>query len=271
MRSILVAVDGTSTAELVVDRVVTLAMAFGACVDLVRVVDDERKQPATERALRRLALRIPAPRRGATIVALGDAVARICEIARTRDADLVAIGAHRHGWVERVLGTTATTLVQRLDRPVLVIRKLPDQETPRRFANPATALREQHARLESCHAALLDAYREGDWPDVCAEWNVLEPLLRSHMALEERAYFPLFRERDAADTERLLSEHDALREQLDTIGVAIELHAFPGRDMADLIAMLRTHAAHEDELFYPWMAGREKAEPLVVIAAEQHA
>jgi nucleotide-binding universal stress UspA family protein len=46
----------------------------------------------------------------------------ICEAAREENADLIVIGAHSHGLIARVLGTTAASVVNHADRSVLVVR-----------------------------------------------------------------------------------------------------------------------------------------------------
>jgi nucleotide-binding universal stress UspA family protein len=46
----------------------------------------------------------------------------ICRAARERDVDLIAIGSHGYGAIDRVLGTTAAKVVNHADRNVLVVR-----------------------------------------------------------------------------------------------------------------------------------------------------
>lgn len=47
----------------------------------------------------------------------------ICREAKSRDCDLVVIGSHGYsGFVDRVLGTTASKVVNHCDRSVLVVR-----------------------------------------------------------------------------------------------------------------------------------------------------
>ena len=117
----------------------------------------------------------------------------------------------------------------------------------------ASLLRAEHARLEVIYERLLDAYRFGDWNDVCAQWAIFEPSLREHMALEEERVFPAFREVDALEAEYLLAEHQALRERLGVLGVNVELHAVTPLDVDDLIERLRMHRAREERLLYPWI------------------
>lgn len=46
----------------------------------------------------------------------------ICRAAREQDADLVVIGSHGFGGLDRLLGTTAGKVVNHADRNVLVVR-----------------------------------------------------------------------------------------------------------------------------------------------------
>jgi universal stress protein F len=46
----------------------------------------------------------------------------ICTAARTHDADLIVIGSHGYGALDRLLGTTAAKVVNHADRSVLIVR-----------------------------------------------------------------------------------------------------------------------------------------------------
>jgi universal stress protein F len=46
----------------------------------------------------------------------------ICRAARERDADLIVIGSHGYGGLDRILGTVAGKVVNHADRNVLVVR-----------------------------------------------------------------------------------------------------------------------------------------------------
>jgi universal stress protein F len=49
----------------------------------------------------------------------------ICRAADRFDCDLIVIGSHGYGRLERLLGTTASKVVNHADRDVLVVRALP--------------------------------------------------------------------------------------------------------------------------------------------------
>jgi universal stress protein F len=72
--------------------------------------------------LERLALAVP----NATIASIGATFAApwdgICRAARDAKADLIVIGSHGYGGLDRLLGTTAAKVVNHADRNVLVVR-----------------------------------------------------------------------------------------------------------------------------------------------------
>lgn len=72
-------------------------------------------------SLRRAMGEVPEDLRDGMLVESGNASDVICAAAREYDADVVVIGAHRYGVLERVLGTTAARVVNPIDRPVYVV------------------------------------------------------------------------------------------------------------------------------------------------------
>ncbi len=153
MRRILVAVDTSGTSHVVVDQAVQLARATGAKILLFHTVPapTQISPPgvfvappqfhvqewitSAEETLRDLEDSIPEELRDGIKVEIGTAADCVCETARTYCADLVVIGAHQYGLLARALGTTAARIVNRMDRPVFVVRPVPpeciDQAAPR--------------------------------------------------------------------------------------------------------------------------------------------
>ena len=57
------------------------------------------------------------------IVATGDPGATICRLAAERGVDVVVLGSHGHGWLQRVLiGSVSNHVLQHAPCPVLVMR-----------------------------------------------------------------------------------------------------------------------------------------------------
>lgn len=137
------AVDITATGSLIVEHAVELARAIGAKIRLVHVVVVAPQVPppgvfvppisfrvheltaTAERFVRDLEEKIPVGLRDGILIDVGHPPERICDIAHTYDPDIVVIGAHEYGLVSRALGTTASRIVNRSDRPVFVVRPLP--------------------------------------------------------------------------------------------------------------------------------------------------
>ncbi len=75
-----------------------------------------------DKELATTARQIPDAYRGECITRLGQPADVICELAEELDADLVVIGSHGYGGIDRVLGTTAAKVVNRAPCSVLVVR-----------------------------------------------------------------------------------------------------------------------------------------------------
>ena len=145
MRRILVAVDTSGSSHVVVEQAVQLARAGNAKIRLFHAVPapTQISPPgvfvappqfhvqewitSAEETLRDLEDGIPEELRDGIQVEIGSAADRVCETARTYCADLVVIGAHQYGLVARALGTTAARIVNRMDRPVFVVRPVPQE------------------------------------------------------------------------------------------------------------------------------------------------
>jgi len=145
MKRILVAVDTSGISHVVVEQAVELARAMGAKIRLFHAVPAPTQisppgvfvappqfhvqewVTSAEETLRDLEDSIPQELRDGIQVDIGNAADRVCETARTYCADLVVIGAHQYGLVARALGTTAARIVNRMDRPVFVVRPIPTE------------------------------------------------------------------------------------------------------------------------------------------------
>ncbi len=268
MRTILAAVDGTDVSNLVVTRAGELARAMGARVRLVTAIPTpseatplagltapsvlEAKMAAAHASLVPLLALLPEELRGGVAIDVGPPAEIVCRAARESHAELVVIGAHEHGRVARMLGTTASRVVNEIDRPVLVVRPLPDDARPERRAGLGARLREEHRRLERVFERLLAAFRSEDWSEARQSWTEFEDALRAHMQLEEEHLLPVFRAEQPDEASTLLREHDVLRAELVAFGVRVDLHAFTLPEAEALVARLREHAAHEERMFYPW-------------------
>jgi nucleotide-binding universal stress UspA family protein len=139
-RTFLVALDTSERAPQVLAAAVTLARQAGARLHLFRTVGiplelplEAHATPArsvsellhdeAERGLALLARAVPSALLGGTHVAVGTPWQAICDAATEQGADLVIVGSHGFGGLDRLLGTTAAKVVNHCPVSVLVVRE----------------------------------------------------------------------------------------------------------------------------------------------------
>jgi nucleotide-binding universal stress UspA family protein len=142
MRRIVVGLDGSSRAAGVLDASVALAKAHGGKLTLVRAVGLPPDVPqdfwkATEEPLVDIlckrarayldecVARVPSELRAVEPVRVVVSVPwqAVCDTARAIEADLVVVGSHGYGGIDRLLGTTAAKIVNHANCTVLVVRE----------------------------------------------------------------------------------------------------------------------------------------------------
>ena len=139
MKRILVALDSSSRAPVVLAAASKLAEATDARLIVFRavtvppdlppdmlVVTDRRLEEVLIRNsdvdLERLTQDIPPERLEKRLSVFASPWDGICRVAREQAADLIVIGSHGYGALDRLLGTTAAKVVNHTDRNVLVVR-----------------------------------------------------------------------------------------------------------------------------------------------------
>ena len=139
MKKILVGIDCSQHSMDVLAAAIRLAQLTGARLHLFRGVGIPREVPKAawscapgeldvvlEREalaeLNQAARQVPDGMLAGTSVALGTPWQAVCEAAKEHNADLIVIGSHGFGAVDRVIGTTAAKVVNHADRSVLVVR-----------------------------------------------------------------------------------------------------------------------------------------------------
>jgi nucleotide-binding universal stress UspA family protein len=141
--SVLAALDRSARAPAVFERALAVAQAFQARLDLLRVVELPLAVPpaahvaspdapvaiareAAERELRELAGSHGSSVSTFRVVIATEPWRAIVDSASSLAVDLLVIGAHgRHG-LERILGTTASRIVNHADRDLLVVHATSD-------------------------------------------------------------------------------------------------------------------------------------------------
>jgi len=139
MNRILVALDSSPRAPGVLAAAVDLARRTGAKLRLLRCVGLPPELPTNvwaippaqvtetflvnaKREIEDAAADVPPELLDGAYAQVGVAWDAICAAAREHDADLIVIGSHGYGLLDRLLGTTAAKVVNHADRSVLVVR-----------------------------------------------------------------------------------------------------------------------------------------------------
>jgi len=139
MQRILVGLDSSPRAALVLATAVDLARRTGAKLALFRsiglppevdqevlthsvdtVIDAMTKRATAEIA--QMTANVPPELVEGTHVRIGVPWNAICEEAKASNVDLVIIGSHGYSGLDKILGTTAAKVVNHCDRSVLVVR-----------------------------------------------------------------------------------------------------------------------------------------------------
>lgn len=138
MKRILVGIDGSARADGVLAYAESFARVTGATLLLVRAIgipadmalawpcSDEALQMAMKRQaqeyLETCAKRLASEVFAEVRVLLGIPWRAVCQAARDDSVDLIVVGSHGYGGIDRLIGTTAATIVNHADRSVLVVR-----------------------------------------------------------------------------------------------------------------------------------------------------
>lgn len=139
MRTILVAVDGSPISKVVLAAACSLAELTDAEIRLFRVVQlppdippagPTRPDEVTPRALARVQRELEELAAGHPRVHIeppmvaDQAVWRLIVFRANRpDVDLLVLGSHGYGLLDRLLGTTAALVVNHIKRNVMIIRR----------------------------------------------------------------------------------------------------------------------------------------------------
>jgi universal stress protein F len=139
MKRMLVALDSSSRAPIVLASAAHLAEQTNMTLVLYRAIAIPPDLPKeifqiTDRSveevlmsnalasLEQLAKHVPKARIEKITAEFATPWDGICHASRDHDVDIVVIGSHGYGGLDRVLGTTAAKVVNHADRNVLVIR-----------------------------------------------------------------------------------------------------------------------------------------------------
>ena len=114
------------------------------------------------------------------------------------------------------------------------------------------ALEADHVYLDGLLAAVLAAARSNDAVAVSAGWNAFERHLLAHLDEEEMLILPLVTGENTPQGEWLRAEHNAIRQNVGEIGLAVDLHTVRADAVDALANRLHEHAQREHAWLYPW-------------------
>lgn len=137
-KNILVATDFGPASQLAIDHAFALAERLDSKVHVVHVFSLGELPPSSlmasqnlvrqeEELSQRLALFARRPSEGVRLgevrLVMGDPVPTIAKVAKQLESDLVVVGTHGKGWLDRLfLGSVAEGVVRSAPCPVLVVR-----------------------------------------------------------------------------------------------------------------------------------------------------
>ena len=139
MERILVCLDSSPRAAKVLETAKDLAKRTGAKLRLFRAVGLPPEIPTDALLLQNVSLTqmlvetakkeldeqaktVPAEMLDGVETMVGTPWDGICREAKTRNCDIIILGSHGYGALDRLLGTTAAKVVNHADRSVLVVR-----------------------------------------------------------------------------------------------------------------------------------------------------
>ncbi len=138
MKRILVALDSSPRSPIVLEAAIKLARATGGKLRLFRSVGIPPEIPSTftgggpsltevllegaKKELDERAKDVPPELLEGVYTHVNTPWDGICRAAKEHDADIIVIGSHGYGAIDRILGTTAAKVVNRADRNVLVVK-----------------------------------------------------------------------------------------------------------------------------------------------------
>ncbi len=139
MKKILVGMDGSTREARVLEIALQLARSFGAKVVLFRGVSVPVELPPealsaaptsvatmlldiARKSLNEQVKNVPPELFDKVRIELGTPWRTILDAAHSEAADLIVIGSHGYGTLDRILGTTAAKVVNHSDHSVMVVR-----------------------------------------------------------------------------------------------------------------------------------------------------
>jgi acetamidase/formamidase len=115
----------------------------------------------------------------------------------------------------------------------------------------ADKLAKHHHELDALLRCLAEDVDAPSCAALQATWSTFEASMVRHLDAEERYLLPLLEASHPALVERIRFDHARIRNSINALGVAVELHTVRKPAITELIELLRAHSRYEDENIYP--------------------
>ena len=109
-----------------------------------------------------------------------------------------------------------------------------------------------HREISVLFDEVIAAFRRGDRDEAAETFTRFEKRLERHLDFEDGALLPALQRVLPDEATTLAADHRLIRTKLTELGVGVDLHLTRATWVADLIVLLRAHAARDDDILYQW-------------------
>ena len=111
-----------------------------------------------------------------------------------------------------------------------------------------------HQSLEESFNTIVTESACNEPIDLRESWQTFEHKLLAHFDAEEAHILPVFGRSEPKEAREILDEHERLRGRLVELAIDLDLHCLKPESVRSFVEELRSHAAREELLLYPWAA-----------------
>ncbi|MFZ6182792.1 hemerythrin domain-containing protein [Nannocystis pusilla] len=139
------------------------------------------------------------------------------------------------------------------------------QTISRDIAGVARRLHDEHVAFDQEFDDLSNFANAGAWGEVDAVWTGFTREIEDHFQFEQEQVFPGFARQSPECREMvdmLSAQHAKILQELESLGLQIQLHEIRAPTIERLVELMRKHAEVENTHIYPWLAreGRDEDE-----------
>ena len=130
------------------------------------------------------------------------------------------------------------------------------QTISRNTAGVASRLHEDHVAFDHEFDDLSNFAKAGAWGEVDAVWTGFTREIEDHFQFEQEQVFPGFAGRSPECrqmVDMLSAQHAQILQELESLGLQIQLHEIRAPTIERLVELMRKHAEVENTHIYPWL------------------